>query len=267
MELKPKQVTKKLLGSLPERARNVLIKRYGLGKETEKMTLEAIGELYDITRERVRQIENSGIINIRKSSAFKEVKSAFEELENLVISLGGVISEEDLLSHISKDKSTQNHVNFILVLGDAFKKKKEDEEFKHRWYIDEELSKKVHESLRKLYKELSDDDLISEGEIITQFLGHLKDVSEKYRNEEIAKRWLALSKTIDKNPLGEWGVASSPNIHTKGIRDYAFLAMRKHGSPIHFKEIAKTIQELFDKKAHVSQPHTMSLSRMTASFL
>ena len=255
LKFKPKQVTKHLLASLPERSRNVLTKRYGLGKEAERLTLEAIGSLYGITRERVRQIENSGLINIRKSAAYKEEKPAFEELENLIHSLGGVLAEEDLLNHISKDKSIQNHINFLLVLGDAFKRKKEDEEFKHRWYIDEELSKKVHDSLRKLYKNLKDEDIIPESELIAAFLDYCRDISDNYKDEEILKRWLGISKAIDKNPLGEWGVASSPNIRTKGIRDYAFLAMRKHGSPIHFREIADIVSNLFGKRAHVATTH------------
>ena len=54
---KPKQVTKKLLGAIGERARDVLEKRYGLGNDGETFTLEAIGQTYGITRERVRQIQ------------------------------------------------------------------------------------------------------------------------------------------------------------------------------------------------------------------
>ena len=37
-----------------------------------------------------------------------------------------------------------------------------------------------------------------------KFFDHMKDVSEQYRDAEIAKRWLSMSKTISKNPLGEW---------------------------------------------------------------
>jgi DNA-directed RNA polymerase delta subunit len=47
----------------------------------------------------------------------------------------------------------------------------------------------------------------------------------------------------------------SSNIHTKGVRDYAFLVIRKHGSPIHFRDVAKQIEKLFDKKAHVATTH------------
>ncbi len=255
LTFKPKNITKKLLGALPERARIVISKRYGLDKDGERMTLEAIGEQYSITRERVRQIEHAALQNIRKSAFFKQEKAVFAELSTVIHSLGGMLAEDDLLNSLSKDLLTKNHIHFLLVLGEEFKKEKEDTEFKHRWHIDTVLSKKIHEALRKLYKSLDDNDLIPESEIIDQFLKHLQDVNEQYRNEEVAKRWLNISKHISKNPLGEWGKTSSSNVSTKGVRDYAFLAMRKHGSPIHFRDIAKQIESLFKKKAHVATTH------------
>ena len=60
---------------------------------------------------------------------------------------------------------------------------------------------------------------------------------------------------MSKYPLGEWGKSDSQNVKTKGIRDYAYLAMRKHGSPIHFRDIAKLIEKLFNKKAHIATTH------------
>jgi len=255
ISFKPKQVTKRLINALQSRTKEVIVNRYGLGTDNKRMTLEAIGDMYHITRERVRQIENAALSNIRKSEDFKKEKTAFEELEKTLKAAGGIVSEEDFLNHVTKDKATQNHINFLLVLGDAFRKEREDDEFKHRWYVEPELSKKVHESLRKLYATLSDDDLVSESELITQFLEYLKDVSEEYKSEEVLKRWLSISKNLAKNPLGEWGLTSSSNVRAKGIRDYAFLAMRKHGSPIHFRDIAKLIADLFNKKAHPATTH------------
>lgn len=255
IQFKPKQVVKELVGSLPERSRDVITNRYGLGKSTEKMTLESIGKKYGITRERVRQIENSALAHIRKSKAYEAEKPAFDELSQTLHKYGGIVSEEDFLSHISKDESVQNQINFLLVVGDEFKKHKEDDEFKHRWFIDEKLAEKIHDSLRKLYKNLSDDDIVPEAEIVAKFLEHLKDVNDMYKKEEIAKRWLSLSKQIGRNPLGEWGMVSSPNIKAKGVRDYAFLVIRKHGSPIHFREVATAITKMFNKKAHVATTH------------
>jgi DNA-directed RNA polymerase delta subunit len=252
---KPKQSTKRLLSVLPDRAREVIVSRYGLGKSTDKMTLDAIGKRYGITRERVRQIENYAIANIRKSDAYRGEKGVFTELENLIHSLGGIVVEEDFLHHVTKDKSLHNHINFLLVIGDTFKKRKEDDEFKHRWHVNESLAKQVEDSLRKLYSGLKTEDLLPESEMIGKFLEHLEGVNEKYKNQEVIKRWLSLSKNVGKNAIGEWGAAHSSNIRTKGMRDYAFLVIRKHGSPIHFKEVAKQISTIFKKKAHVATTH------------
>ena len=55
--------------------------------------------------------------------------------------------------------------------------------------------------------------------------------------------------------MGEWGVAQSPNVRAKGMRDYAYLTIKRHGSPMHFTEVARTISDLFDRKAHVATCH------------
>ena len=255
ISFKPKVIVKKLLSSLPDRAREVLIFRYGLGKDEKRLTLDAIGKKYGITRERVRQIENYGIANVRKSEEYKQEKAVFVEVEALLHSLGGIVVEDDFLGHISKDVSLQNHMYFLLVVGEPFKKLKEDDDFRHRWHVNEELAHKVEEALKKLYGNLSNQDLLPESEMVNKFLQHLEDVSEKYKNQEVVRRWLQLSKSIGKNALGDWGISGSANIKTKGVRDYAFLVIRKHGSPIHFRDVAKQITTMFNKKAHVATTH------------
>lgn len=255
ISFKPKNVVKRLLAPLPDRARDVLIQRFGLGKETRMLTLDSIGKKYGITRERVRQIENYAIELVRKSDEYKEEKNAFTEMETLLHSLGGIVVEEDFLGHVSKDKSLQNHIHFLLVIGEPFRKNKEDDDFRHRWHVNEDLAKKVEEALHKLYSGMGTDDLLPESEMIKRFLEHLEDVSERYKNQEVIKRWLSISKMLGKNALGDWGVSHSSNIKNKGVRDYAFLVIRKHGSPIHFREVAKRITEMFDKKAHVATTH------------
>ena len=74
-------------------------------------------------------------------------------------------------------------------------------------------------------------------------------------NEEIIKRWLSLSKKIKRNLLGEWGVTTSPNVSARGVRDYAFLVLRKQGTPMHFTDVAKTISDVFGKRAHIATTH------------
>ena len=252
---KPKKVTKKITSHLQDRASDVIMHRFGLTADGARKTLEEIGKKYSITRERVRQIENVALALIKKSAAYKSEQASFDELKKLIHELGGVVSENDLLNHVSKDKSTQNHIHFYLVLGDAFKKHREDDHFHARWSVDDVLADKVHDSLRKLYSTLNDEDLIPETEMIKNFFEHMKDMAENFKNDEIAKRWLSMSKVVSKNPLGEWGKTSSPNIRTRGVKDYAFLVMRRHGSPMHFKEVAEAISKTFNKKIHYATCH------------
>src|SRR3989338_9588392 len=106
---RPNQAVKSLLATLPERTRDIIERRYGLvGKNSEPMTLEAIGQIYDITRERVRQIENFAIASIRKSDLYSKARPAFESLEDLMMNYGGVVREDILLADISNDLTTQN---------------------------------------------------------------------------------------------------------------------------------------------------------------
>ena len=255
VSFKPKQVTKKLLSPLSGRAREVISNRFGLSEDAAKKTLEAIGKSYGITRERVRQIENFALSAIRKSHQFSDETTTFSELKKVIHELGGVVAENEILDHVSKDGRVQNHIYFYLVLGDDFKKHREDEHFKHRWSVNDAVAESVHNSLKKLYETLTDDELLKEEDIISKFLHHLGDIAEEFRKEEVLKRYLRISKTIGKNQLNEWGKASSSHVRARGIKDYAYLVMRKNGKPMHFKEVAQTITKLFGKKAHVATCH------------
>ena len=255
ISFKPKQVTKRITSHLQDRASDVIMSRFGLTSDAAKKTLEEIGKKYNITRERVRQIEDTALNSIKKSDAYKKEQAVFDEIKQLITSLGSIISEHEFLEHVSKDKGIQNHINFYLELGDAFKKHREDNHFHTRWSVDDEMAGKIHDTLKKLFVSLNDEDIVPEGEMIKKFLDQLKDVAEQYRNQEIAKRWLAMSKTIGKNALGEWGKASSPNIRTRGVKDYAFLVMRRHGSPMHFREVADSISKTFGRKTHYATCH------------
>jgi len=255
ISFKPKQVSKKLLATLPGRARDVLEKRYGLGVNGEKLTLEAIGQSYGITRERVRQIENHGLSAIQKSTMYDEFVPIFDELQRIITELGGgIIAEDVLLQKITADQSLRNHIFFLLMVGHAFYRSKESTGYAHRWYTEKDIAEQVEVALRKLYKSIGKEDLISEEDILARFRDELIEMAEKH-DEKVLMHWLLISKQIDKNPLGEWGNASSPNVRVKGIRDYAYLVVKKHGSPMHFREVATAIEELFAKKAHIATTH------------
>lgn len=51
-----KRIVADALADLPERQADVIRKRFGIGRDSE-MTLEEIGQIYGVTRERIRQIE------------------------------------------------------------------------------------------------------------------------------------------------------------------------------------------------------------------
>ena len=59
----------------------VLNLRYGLNNE-RKMTLMEIGELYGLTRERIRQIEASALRKLSRSRYRNELRSMIESIEN-----------------------------------------------------------------------------------------------------------------------------------------------------------------------------------------
>lgn len=255
LNFKPKEVIKKLLAPLSDRARDIIIKRYGLGKNPDRMTLEAIGEEYKITRERVRQIENFAINSVKKADSYPKAEPFFAELKEIMDNFGGIVHEQDFLGSISKDESNQNHVHFMLVLSDAFNKIKEDDDFHHRWTTNQVLAEKVHDSIKNLCHNFTENDLVSEPELITRFMAELKDIVDDDKTRAFARKWLSISKNIGQNPLGEWGLVKSPNVKMRGIRDFAYLVIRQNGSPMHFVEVAKAIQSTFGKKAHPATCH------------
>ncbi len=69
----------KMLGKLSQKERDVLMLRFGLGKDGERKTLEEIGTQYNVSRERIRQIENRAISKLRKlCRGDKEMETALK---------------------------------------------------------------------------------------------------------------------------------------------------------------------------------------------
>src|SRR5882724_700827 len=102
ISFKPKKITKKITSHLQDRASDVLMNRFGLTSDGERKTLEEIGKKYNITRERVRQVEDAAINSIKKSEAFKAEQAAFDELKQVIKKLGAIVAEHELLPYISK---------------------------------------------------------------------------------------------------------------------------------------------------------------------
>lgn len=255
LTFKPTGVSKRLIAHLPERSRDVIVSRYGLGIKPKSETLDAIGKRYGITRERVRQIENHAIKLIQESESLAKEVASFKALEETLRDMGGILSEDTILSHFGKDDETRNHLYFLLVVGKPFFVSKETDDFKTRWFVDKDLAKSVEDALKQVHGKVKPSDILSEEELVEHVVSCLVKVNTKYKNKETVKRWLELSNCLMRNPLGEWGRASAPGIRVKNIRDHAYLALKRHGSPMHFREVAKAIENLFGKNAHEATTH------------
>lgn len=255
LSFQPKSVSKELLSELPDRSRRVLVDRFGLSSKGEERTLDAIGKEYNITRERVRQIENHGIVMVRESEIYESHGTNFDILKKAVESLGSVVAEHLLLDTVSKQDSDKNHVLFLLTVGHAFGNRREDNAFHARWFSDKDLADAIEKALSGLYEAIEPSRLTPEDEFIQMFSKELRSQNVKNRSEEAVKQYLAISKRLGKNPLGEWGRVESPHVRIKNTRDFAYLTLKRHGSPMHFTEVARGIEKLFRRKTHPATTH------------
>lgn len=255
LSFSPKNATKDLLAGLPERARKVLSDRFGLSTKGERRTLDAIGKEYGITRERIRQIENHSIFSVRDSEAYQALQSAWESLKGAIANLGGVLAEDTVLEELGKNETDRNHIVFLLTVGHQFDDRREDADFKSRWHVDEQLASQVEAALSDLYENIEPSRLMSETEFFDLFGTYLKRQGVKGKPPEVLARWLQISKRLGRNPLGEWGRQESPHVRIKNTRDFAYLTLKRHGSPMHFTEVAKNIEKLFGRKTHPATTH------------
>ncbi len=255
ISFKPAQATKRLIQGLPDRSRDVILSRYGLSGQTRNETLDSIGKRYGITRERVRQIENHAVKLIQESDAFLAEADVFDSLESAIRDLGGILSEQNLLELLSPAPDAKNHIYFLLVVGHPFKVEKENSDFMRRWFVDDGIAKAVESALKAVHQKVRPSDVLTEEQLVNHVMTCLSSVNAKYKNQDTILRWLELSQCLVSNPLNEWGRPSAPGIKIKNIADYAYLAMKKHGSPMHFREITKAIDHMFGKKAHEATTH------------
>ena len=71
------QQVRKVLNTLTDREEKVLRWRFGVGEHTDH-TLEEVGQEFDVTRERIRQIEAKALRKLRHPSRSKQLKSFME---------------------------------------------------------------------------------------------------------------------------------------------------------------------------------------------
>ncbi|MCR5265899.1 MAG: RNA polymerase sigma factor RpoD/SigA [Cyanobacteria bacterium RUI128] len=67
--------TTKMLQSLSQKERDVLILRYGLDSTGQKKTLEEVSTYFGVSRERIRQIENRALAKLKKLCKTKSISN------------------------------------------------------------------------------------------------------------------------------------------------------------------------------------------------
>lgn len=76
-----REATKEVLDSLTQREAKVLRMRFGIEMNTDH-TLEEVGKQFDVTRERIRQIEAKALRKLRHPSRSEKLRSFVDTNEN-----------------------------------------------------------------------------------------------------------------------------------------------------------------------------------------
>lgn len=247
------KVTFNLVAALPVRSQDVLVRRFGLEKE-EPETLEAIGQRHGITRERVRQIVEDGILQIKEEMRQKKERERVEEIFRHIASLlaeSGHVKRQDLLLHALGASDAQGHVVLLLHLGDRFYKHKETENAHPFWTTKKEfleISPRLLDAICEYLQERKE----------ALELEELARAHRVHANQAIHAKTLVslleVSKHIACAHDGKWGLREWPVVYPRGMRDKAYLALREAREPLHFQEVAKRIEQLQEKVAAQSVP-------------
>lgn len=218
-----------LLSDLNEREKEIISRRFGLGNK-KRESLEAIGQDFGVCRERIRQIQNVAMKKIGQK--LENYQDLFQFFLNYFKSFGGLRREDILLTELGGEKE-KNEVYFLLTLKAPFWRSSEIEDFYPFWAFDLnsfELAKKVINSVFLQLKK------------INRPLSVLELNSPSPLKKEVFEAWLEISKKIQRNQENLYGLKDWPEINPRGIKDKAYLALKKTGKPLHFKEITNLIE-------------------------
>jgi hypothetical protein len=109
-------IVSNLFSQLMDRERDILTRRFGL-KGDKSETLEKIGSLHKLTRERVRQIEAASIRKIKKLENLENYISNFKQaVYKLMEEHGGLIRRDyllDILTVIALEMKSDKNIDLI----------------------------------------------------------------------------------------------------------------------------------------------------------
>jgi len=227
-------ISNNLVKGLPSRVKDVIEQRFGL-KNRGRKTLEEIGDSYGITRERVRQIEEAGFAKIKPK--LKECKDVFDHLQE-EIKLSGNLRKEDNLLELLGGKKYQNQVFFLFSLADNFKKFYQTKDFYSLWTIDENSVKFAEDFLKFLEKRFTElEKPLTLEDIKKETSSHFG----KPITSEALYSFLEISKQIKAGVDGRYGLKDWSEINPKGVKDKAYLILKREHRPLHFTEVTNLI--------------------------
>ncbi|MDD3284947.1 MAG: sigma factor-like helix-turn-helix DNA-binding protein [Patescibacteria group bacterium] len=264
-EFDPKQIVADLLKNLNDREKEIISKRYSL-KDNEKATLDSIGKTYNITRERVRQIENIAIKKIKNiSDKIDTIKYLDGIINDTLSEYLGVLGEDTLIKKILEDKQNDeidyNVIKFLIdkVLSDKYLTEKENDEFLSIYRVKNHDLEEFYDAINKIVELFNKRNQTIHRDELWQTYENEQDINFKNDkiNENILLNYLNPSKKIQENPLGDLGLSDWKSIIPKRMSDKIYLIMKNLNKPLHFKDIADEINKMnFDKKiAHPATIH------------
>lgn len=238
---------------LPERSRAILRERFGVESGTQK-TLEAIGENLSITRERVRQIIRTAIEDVRERHGDKLALAEARILETLRAH-SGVMHEKTFYRKIADSRPKERgaarfFTEGLLPLRLMKATRSQKKSVAHETFDPAEWER-VHEETKALLKKL--------GQPLTR-----EELERQWQKSggklptETLFHYLSVSREVRTNVFGNWGLSTWSDIRPKGAREKAYLVLKIAGKPLHFREIARKIDEhRLQKKGRATHPQTV----------
>ncbi len=235
--------------NLGDRNRQILESRFGLNSP-QILTLQELGDQYEITRERVRQIEESSLVKVKRE--FKNIEEAKKLIlftQEFLNAIGGLkrhdflVNEFYSLFKVSEDFSIfSNELKFIYeTFQDPPYLFKETGFYYNFWYVEKITYKKMFLIHKEMVKRLKK---------VEHFSEVLFEVIRPYKiTEPVAVNYLSVSKKIGVGPFGDLGLSHWEEINPRTVRAKAYLILKKADQPLHFTEIADRI------KAHPPTVH------------
>ena len=231
-----------------DREKEIVSRRFGLTGTKE--TLEQIGEMLSITRERVRQLEKAILVRLQISAEdnqIPELAPAEKILIRNLTEMGRVARLSDLANKVYGRTSTNAERTGIYFIS-TFSKGLTVVEENDRYYAavgisDYGDSRKIRERVDEIV------DLIKKNKQPMT----IDELDEKlnYEHPDHIKAIASISKQL-ATLNGLWGLAKWPSVNPKNIRDKIFVILESHKEPMHFSDIAKEIRESNFKRRNVT---------------